>query len=59
MLLCEREDICYHQEHHPGGVALPQPKAGLKGGGQPPRPPPPPTFATAPLTDRTVLILPA
>ena len=20
--LCELEDICYHQEHHPGGVGV-------------------------------------
>ena len=32
-------DICRHQEHHPGGGALPQPKAGLKSGGKPPPPP--------------------
>ena len=25
--LCEPADICYHQEHHPGGGPLPQPKA--------------------------------
>ena len=39
------DDICNHQEHHPGGGFLPQPKAGLKRGGKPP----PPTVATAPL----------
>ena len=28
--------MCYHHEHHPGGGALPQPKAGLKSQGKPP-----------------------
>ena len=39
--LCEPEDICYHQEHHPGGGALPQLKVGLKSRDKPP----PPTVA--------------
>ena len=34
--LCEPEDIYYHQEHHPRGGPLPQPKAGLKSGGKAP-----------------------
>ena len=34
--LCEPEDICNHQEHHPGGWPLPHPKAGLKSGGKVP-----------------------
>ena len=46
--VCEPEDICYHQEQHPAGGALPQPKSGHKKQRQPP--PPPPTVATAPLT---------
>ena len=36
--LRELEDICYHQEHHPGRGGLPQPKAWLKSGGKPPPP---------------------
>ena len=34
--LWELVDICHHQEHHSGGGALPQPKAGLKSGGKAP-----------------------
>ena len=39
--LWELVDICHHQEHHPRGGGLPQPKAGLKSGGKPPPPPRP------------------
>ena len=38
--LWELVDICHHQEHHPRGGGLPQPKERLKSGSKPPPPPP-------------------